>query len=255
MLIGQYMSRVSLAVLLGAIGAAVGQTTSPSAASDPARDLVATAIPEVIAGGTQIRFVQGGLKGTEGVIAMPDGTPLFCEPDANRVYQIDSSGHFKPYLEDTNRTIGLAYDHKGRLIAAQSYEPKIAVLMPSRDVLVDSFGGQPLVRPNDLVIDKHNGIYFSDPLPSNPKAAFREPPPGRKGLLLYRRPDGKVITVADAVSEPHKITLSPDEKTFYAGDKDRVLAFDVSSDGSVRNPRTFTEVHGEELLVDSAVRV
>lgn len=186
---------------------------------------------------------------------MPDGTALFCEPDTNRVIRIDANGQFATYLEDTNRSIGLGFDHKGRLIATQSHDPKIAVLQPERAVLADSFGGQPLVRPNDLAIDKKNGIYFSDPLPANPKAAFREPPPGRKGMLLYIKPDGTVVKLTDAVAEPHKIALSPDEKTFYAGDRDRVLAFDVKSDGSVANPRTFAEVHGEALVVDQAGRL
>lgn len=68
-------------------------------------------------------------------------------------------------------------------MAAQSREPRIAVLSPTRTVLADSFEGQPLVRPNDLVIDKKGGIYFTDPIPG-PQQAFREPPPGRKPLLF-----------------------------------------------------------------------
>ena len=54
-------------------------------------------------------------------------------------------------------------------------------------VLADAFEGQPLVRPNDLVIDKKGGIYFSDPIPGA-QQRFREPPPGRKPLLFYITP-------------------------------------------------------------------
>src|SRR5438128_6897424 len=48
----------------------------------------------------------------------------------------------------------------------------IGVLSPTRAVLADSFEGQPLVRPNDLVIDKKDGIYFTDPIP-RVEQAFR----------------------------------------------------------------------------------
>lgn len=251
------MNRLIIALLTGWVGMVSAQNAPPVPASgtDASRELVADGIGGVIAAGTKVHFIQGGLRGSEGVISMLDGTPLFCEPDNNRIYKITDDNQLVPFLEDTNRTIGLAYDHKGRLISTQSFQPRLGILSPNREVLVDSFDGRPLVRPNDLVVDKKNGIYFSDPLPGNPKQAFREPPPGRKGLMLYRRPDGAVIKVAEAVTEPHKITLSPDERTFYAGDRDRVLAFDVKSDGTVVNPRTFAEVHGEALTVDESGRL
>ena len=112
-----------------------------------------------------------------------DGSVLFTEQDANKIIRIDPAGNLSTYLEDTNRTVGLAYDSKGRLIAAQSREPRIGVLSPTRTVLADSFEGQPLVRPNDLVIDKKGGIYFSDPIP-NAQAQFRDPPADRCSFYI-----------------------------------------------------------------------
>src|SRR5207244_1769458 len=141
------------------------------------------------------------------------------------------------YLENTNRTVGLAYDHKGRLIGTQSRDPKGGVLSPTRQVLADKCEGQPLVRPNDLVIAKNNGIYFSDPIP-NAQAAFRQPPPGRKPLLFYIRPDGQLMKLTEEVTAPNGVQLSPDEKTLYATNGNRIMAFDVMPDGSVKNGRT-----------------
>src|SRR5438067_2314469 len=138
------------------------------------------------------QFLRAGFDGTEGIISMPDGSVLFCEQNANKIIHIGLDGRFSTYLEDSNRTIGLGYDRKGRLIAAQSREPRVGVLMPARTTLADSFDGQPLVRPNDLVIDRKGGIYFTDPIP-NPGTGFREPPPGRKPLLFYITPRGSVI--------------------------------------------------------------
>jgi gluconolactonase len=220
---------------------------------DPARELSAPDIPGVVAGGTKVQFIRAGFNGTEGVIAMPDGSVLFTEQDADRIIKIDPAGTISTYLENTNRTIGLAYDPKGRLIGTQSRDPRIAVLHPTRTVLADSFDGQPLVRPNDLVIDRKGGIYFTDPIPGANR--FREPPPGRKPLLFYITPDGRLTKLTEYVTSPNGVQLSLDEKTLYATNGTHIVAFDVEADGSVKNPRKFADSRGDGLAVDNAGRV
>jgi gluconolactonase len=185
---------------------------------------------------------------------MPDGSVLFCEIDRNRIIHIDLAGNFSTYLEDSNRSIGLGYDAKGRLIAAQSREPRVGVLVPMRMSLADSFEGQSLVRPNDLVVDKKGGIYFTDPLPS-PQMQFREPPPGRKPLLFYITPDGRLTKLTEDVTQPNGVQLSTGEKILYAVDGDHIVAFDVQPDGTVKNPRKFVQVTGDGLAVDSEDRL
>jgi gluconolactonase len=237
------------AVLLASVAAGQG-----AAAPDPAQTQPTVAITGVVGEGTPVQLVRAGFDGTEGLIGLPDGTVVFCEFNKNRIVRIDAQGGISTYLEDTNRPIGLGIDHKGRLIAAESRDPRIAVVSPERKTLADSYGGQPLVRPNDMVIDRRNGIYFTDPLPS-PQLQFRDPPPGRKPLLLYIRPDGKVVQVTDLVTQPNGIQLSIDEKTLYAVDGDHLMAFDVQRDGSVKNPRLFADVTGDGLTLDAAGRL
>ena len=72
---------------------------------------------------------------------------------------------------------------------------------PTRYVLVDSFEGQPLSRPNDLVIDRKGGVYFTDYIPL-PQQAFAPPPPGRKDALFYIKPDGQLIKITEYVENP-----------------------------------------------------
>ena len=117
-------------------------------AADPKRVLVSDGIPGVVAPGTKTEFIRGGLNGTEGVIRMPDGSALFCEQEANRVIRIDLGGNFPTYLEDTNRSIGLAFDHKGRLHLNSIEGSSDWLLAPTRMTLADPFHGQPLVKPD-----------------------------------------------------------------------------------------------------------
>lgn len=236
----------------GIYGQAAGQ--APQTAP-PLKETTATEIPGVIRGGTRIVLLRDGFNGTEGVIAGPDGSALFTEQDADRIIRVDPDDRISTFLEQTNRTIGLAYDPKGRLVGAQSRDPRIAVLAPEpRTVLADRFNGQPLVRPNDLVIDRKGGIYFTDPL-GNPQQRFREPPPGRKPLLFYIRPDGTLMSLTEEVTNPNGVQLSPDEKTLYATNGQTILRFDVQPDGGITNGRVFAQSGGDGLAIDTEGRL
>jgi gluconolactonase len=253
------MMRSSTMLLLAAVlaGAAIARAASNSADDgplDPSPESIAGGIPGVVAAGTRVELLRAGFQGTEGVISMPDGSMLFCEIDTSKVIRIDPAGNFSTYLEDSNRSIGLAYDARGRLIAAQSLEPRIGVLAPERRTLADEFEGQPLVRPNDLVVDAKGGIYFTDPLPS-PQMQFREPPPGRKPLLFYITPSGRLMKATEELSQPNGVQLSPDGKTLYAVNGQHIVAFDVQLDGSVRNARKLVDVTGDGLAIDSESRL
>jgi gluconolactonase len=205
-------------------------------------DTAAPEIPGVVAGGTRVQLIRDLFQSTEGPIAMPDGSLLFTEQDAGdgRLVKIDRDDKVSTYLDNTNRTIGLAYDPKGRLIGAQSRVPRIGVLAPTRQTLAETFDGKPLVFPNDLVADRKGGIYFTDQV----NARFWPPPAGRIPLLFYIQPDGKLVAVSEEVTRPNGVMLSPDEKILYATNGPVITAFDVQPDGSLRNARTFATLAG-----------
>jgi gluconolactonase len=247
------MSRsLLLFTLLACVTVAAQGQTQPEAKPkiDPKQEMVSSGIPGIIAAGTKTEFLRGGFNGVEGVIGMPDGSVLFCEQNVNKVIKIDLEGTFSTYLEHTNRPIGLAYDPKGRLIAAQTNDPLVGVLAPTRTTLADTFEGNRLVRPNDLVIDRKGGIYFTDPIPAPTVQMVHQVPAGRKPLLFYITPEGKLVKLTEEVTAPNGLQLSPDEKTFYAVNGDHVAAFDVQPDGSVRNMRKFIEFAKETLPID-----
>ena len=142
----------------------------------PATNTVAPAIPGVVAAGTPVTVIKEGFQGTEGPIALPDGSVIFSEPQANRISKIDKDGTVSVFLENSNGSNGLAFDSKGRLISTQTAagQERIGVVYPkgAEATLADNIG-----RPNDLVVNKAGGIYFTAPgadsgrvLPSRPAA-------------------------------------------------------------------------------------
>src|SRR5512143_2432657 len=110
---------------------------APPVKSPP--DTTAPDIPGVVRGGTKVHLIRDLFHSTEGPIAMPDGSLLFTEQDAGdgQLVKIDKDDKVSVFLTNTNRTIGLAYDTKGRLIGVQSNIPRVAVLAPTRMTLLE----------------------------------------------------------------------------------------------------------------------
>jgi gluconolactonase len=227
------MKRILIVMLIASISSTVASVNAwsqaPQAAEPPA-ETIAPNIPGVVAGGTKVQVIKYGFEGSEGPVAMPDGSLLFTETRANRITKIDNSGKVSTFLENTDQANGLGFDPRGRLIAVQRAPGKmrIGVLYPkgSETVLADSFEGKPFVRPNDILVTTKGGVYFTDA-------------PG----IYYIPPGGKVIRVADGFKNPNGIQLSPDEKVLYANNEfgEYLLAFDVQPDGTLRNRRDFAK--------------
>ena len=243
---------VSLFSSVTAFSQGQGQTRAPEA---PPTDTVAKDIPGVIKGGTRVQVVIASVpghgdpgvvvQGTEGPIALPDGSMVFCETVLARVAKVDKDGKASTFVDEAhaNGPNGLSWDPKGRLVGATTAPGHmgVQVIYPqgSEAVLADNFEGKAFVRPNDLIVDKKGGIYFTDPAnipnPPMPPAVYYLPPGG-----------GKVIKVADGIDFPNGVSISPDGKVLYINDTggEYLLAYDIQKDGTLRNRRNFAKYEG-----------
>jgi hypothetical protein len=69
----------------------LGQAQNQTAAPPPTVDTIATEIPGVVKAGAKIHAIKDGFQGTEGPLALPDGSVVFCETIADRLVRIDRS--------------------------------------------------------------------------------------------------------------------------------------------------------------------
>jgi gluconolactonase len=195
----------------------------------PPKDVVAPAIPGVVAAGTHIELVAYPVQGTEGPVRLLDGSGvLWTERNVSHISKIDLNGNRSTFVESAEGANGLGWDSKGRLIAVlrpRSGGEKVAAIYPptNLETLADSVDGKPFNALNDLVVSTKNDIYFTD----------------TQGIY-FLRPGGKAKKVAD-FKNMNGVVLSSDEKTLYANHKDGeyILAFDVQPDGSLKNQRNF----------------
>ena len=209
-------------------------------------------IPGIVKAGTKIELVKSGLDGSDDPIGLPDGTTLFTDPPASRIWKIDPSGAISVFRENTNGGLGMSLDSKGRLFSVQSAygHTGIAVISPpgSEKVVVDNFEGMPFGRPNDLIVDKKGGVYFTDPGLNGAQAEAVKKALGGRPLPLTLPPavyyvpaGGQAVKVADRIERPNGITLSRDEKVLFLNNTNGLymLAFDINADGTLRNRRNF----------------
>lgn len=215
-----------------------------------AEDTVTPAIPGVVASGTKVELIKEGFDGTEGPIALPDGSLIFTETRANRITRIAADGTTSTFLENSNGSNGLAFDRNGALVSVQVQNPRVGIVYPADKVKVyaEQFDGVPFVRPNDLVLSSQRGdIYFTDSGAAPTPPGQAQAPAVAPRPAVYRiKPDGELLRIVNNIERPNGIQLSPDEKVLYIANTlgEYVFAYDVASDGSISNKREFAKLDG-----------
>jgi gluconolactonase len=178
---------------------------------------------------------------TEGPAYGPDRCIYFSDI-GNRIMRFDpATGKTTEHRKPSGRSNGLEFDYKGRLIAAEGANTggnrriTRTEVDGSISVLADKWKGKRFNSPNDLVIDRKNRVYFTDPryVGSDPREIDTE--------SVYRvDPDMTVTQIISDVTRPNGICISPDMKTLYLADspqapkgKRLLLSYPLSDDGTV----------------------
>jgi gluconolactonase len=180
-----------------------------------------------------------GFQFTEGPVWMPDGTLLFSDIPASRIYKWtpDGDGQVEVWREPSGNSNGLTVDRQGRLVACEHGTRRVSRTEADGTVvtLADRYGGGRLNSPNDVIVKSDGTVYFTDP-PYGIEPREREQPCNG----LYRIPPGGTVELlADDFDRPNGLAFSPDESILYVDDSPRrhVRAFDVRPDGTLTNSR------------------
>jgi gluconolactonase len=220
------------------------------------REAAVTAIPGVVAAGTQWELIWADFVTADGIVGTADGGVMFAQEQTDTIKKLAPDGKEYTVIPRTRGAGSISIDAQGRLYAAERTctEPlnkdlggcheltKITQYLPEHRVLANSFAnGATLGRPNDLIADGNGGVYFTS------------------GGLYYVNPAGVVSTVADQNIRTNGLMLSPDGKTLYVTNNTVVVAFDVRADGTTSNRRDFGMLNGDDggdgMAIDSEGRL
>jgi gluconolactonase len=182
---------------------------------------------------------------TEGPAVDRDGNVYFTDIINQRILKLGADGMLSTYREPSNVANGLLIDPQGRLIACEGalFErpgvkrqgtPRVTrtdLKTGKSETIASGYEGKPFAGPNDVTIDGKGRLYFTD-LPG--AAVYRIDTSGTLARIL----------AAPDVQRPNGIQVSPDDSTLYLieanqaqGGARLIRAYDLQSDGTVRNMR------------------
>jgi len=229
--------------------------SAPISAQEGPRAVTIEAIPGIVDADGEWQLAWQGTNNADGLVAGPDGGLLFAQEQPQRIGRLDVDDRYSIFLSGTRHVGSLSIDSDGRLLGVERTctdpgrrtggectEPTaISVIAPARRVLADRFAdGAPLGRLNDLVADRHGGVYFT------------------VGGAYYVDAIGIVTSLGDDW-RTNGIILSPDERTLYVTNREVIVALDVLPDGGTTNRRNFALLEaggsGDGMTVDSAGRL
>jgi len=216
-----------------------------------------------------VEILAEGFIWTEGPVWISDQQLLlFSDVPQNTIFSWTEDGGVKTWLSPSGYTgeaerggepgsNGLALSRNGYyLFLCQHGDRRVARMEASlRDpkpvfiTLADNWKGNRFNSPNDLVIDRHGQIFFTDPpygLPDQEKDTSRE----IEFQGVFRRDtSAEVHLITDQLTRPNGIALSPDERTLYVANSDpgRALwmAYDLDEKGGKLTGRVFYDATSE----------
>ena len=221
-------------------------------------------LERIVSSGESIGKLGEGYGGDQGPAEGPlwwkeGGYLLFSDIHNNRRMKWTQGQGVTLFQEPTNRANGLTRDLLGRLLSAEHDSRRVArqELDGSITVVANSFKGQRLNRPNDVVVKSDGAIYFTDP--------WTSPLPREQWDLtfsgVYRvSPDLGTLTllVGDFIV-PNGLAFSPDESVLYVNDTRRghIRAFDMLPNGTlaIQSDRIFADLRGDWPGVPDGMKV
>ena len=215
----------------------------------------------------ELRTLAEGLRFPEGPVALPDGDVLLVEIERRTVTRVSQAGRTSIVAKTGGGPNGLAIGRDGAayvcnnggfefqedgdglrpVLQAHDYShgrlERVDLATGAVATVTRGLPHRALRGPNDLVVDRQGGIWFTD------LGKWRVHDLDFGGVY-WLSPDGRSLReIAFPFLSPNGIGLSPDEGTLYVAETRAasLWAFDISGPGEVRK-QPYPSPHGGRLL-------
>ena len=193
----------------------------------------------------KLETVAGGFGFTEGPMWDPAGFLYVSDETLNKIFRVYLDGR-KEEVIALGDPDGNTFDRQHHLIDCASVLRAIIEVTPDGKykILADRYDGKKFNSPNDVIVGPDGALYFTDPTLDLVAGEKQEIP--FQGV--YRLDDkGNVRLLTKELTQPNGLAFSPDGKHFYVDDSEQrnIRVYDVASDGTLTNGRTFGEEPGD----------
>jgi gluconolactonase len=179
------------------------------------------------------------LDGTKRILAEPGGGPNGLAVGPDGAFYVTNNGGFAFHEDEdgVRPTVQPADYSGGRLERVDAKTGEVRVLYR------ETGGGHLLKGPNDLVVDREGGIWFTD-------LGKRRARDLDYGGVYYAAADGSgIVEAVHPFLTANGIGLSPDESVLYVAETEggRLWAFDLEAPGRIRKA-SWPSPHGGRLV-------
>jgi sugar lactone lactonase YvrE len=205
-------------------------------------------LSQVLAPDEEWELVADGLGFAEGPSVDKSGRLFFSDVRGSKIYKVDLDGKVSVFVENSRGTNGMMFGPDDRLYGCQMRGRRIVAYDPDgteHTIAAD-------VSPNDLVVTREGGVYFTDP---------------RSHEVWFVPPKGKARVVDKGIERPNGIILWPGQGTLVVADtySPHLWAFRIEADGSLSNKQPYYTMRitrgknlasgADGMTVDSAGRL
>lgn len=208
--------------------------------------------PELLAGEiftpdakwTKLSSGHAGCEGAQWI--MEDGIPTlyYAAHHEFLAYKWTEKTGLKVWRNDTPEATSFRPDGKGGYYVVEQNTRRLVRWNKNAqvsEVLVASYEGKRLNRPNDVRLKSDQTLWFTDPA-----FLFKKRPQDKKELkgqyvFRYDLKSKKMTAVVKGLKNPNGIAFTPDEKFLYIGDSGTIYRWSVSQSGELENKQVFAK--------------
>ena len=176
---------------------------------------------------TQLERLYDQCRWAEGPVWFNDGGYLLWSDIPNqRILRWTPEQGVSVYRHASNFANGNTRDVQGRLITCEHGTRRVTRTEPdgSITVLAERFEGRRLNSPNDVVVHRDGGIWFTDPtygILSDYEGFKADSEQASRNVYRIDPRSGELSCVADDFVQPNGLAFSPDGSTLYVADSAR----------------------------------
>jgi len=211
----------------------------------------AEGLEKLVAVGAKVEKLADGFVFTEGPACDKKGNILFTDIPNNKVLQWNvAQRKITTVRENSDGANGLYFDRHGNVLACEGGSRQLTCMAPDGKVtvLVDEYDSKKLNSPNDLWIDPHGGVYFTDPHYGRGSDLQQD------GFhVYYLKPDRKtVVRVLDDLKKPNGVVGTADGKLLYVADPGdrKTYVYQIQPDGSLKGRKLIAESGSDGMTLD-----
>lgn len=187
---------------------------------------------------------------TEGPAVDAEGNVYFSDIENNRILKLAPDGSRSVFRKPSHRTNGQTFDLEGRLLHCEGAEfgtgggrrvTRTNLANGQYEVLTDRYQGLRYNSPNDICVDGHGRIYFTDPCYGD-RSQMEMPQEGVYRIEL----DGRVSRILEqpSVERPNGLAVTQDAKRMYVvdscptpGGNRKIWSFELDEQGNPQSQR------------------